>query len=292
VSLALKPRSGVTYRYNDAGQRFQKIFGSSHTEHYIMDGSLCLGIANGQGKITYWNLIAGAVAGRYEPSSRQVLYYIKDHLGSPRMGIDQNERIITASDYYPFGLRLPARTYTGTAPQVKEGFTGKETDEESKLKYFGARLSSLSIGRWLSLDPLNTSASPYHYVSNNPLTRIDPDGLKDYYIFIFPNSDNCDTDEYSYKMMVYSSSKTLNGRTHQLLAFTFTKNLTHSTLLGIQAIPNILVPLQEDMMEHLGILGQDLTMTTFGFGLDQCVKASWLNLMNHNPLTIKSTRMV
>jgi RHS repeat-associated protein len=204
VSLALKPRSGVTYRYNDAGQRFQKIFGSSHTEHYIMDGSLCLGIANGQGKITYWNLIAGAVAGRYEPSSRQVLYYIKDHLGSPRMGIDQNERIITASDYYPFGLRLPARTYTGTAPQVKEGFTGKETDEESKLKYFGARLSSLSIGRWLSTDPIQSVISPYNFVSNNPICRIDPDGLKDYYIFVYPNANQSTPSAYNYIMEVYT----------------------------------------------------------------------------------------
>lgn len=65
-------------------------------------------------------------------------------------------------------------------------FTGKERDTESGLDYFKYRMYASSMGRWMSPDPSGLThvdlANPqglnlYNYVGNNPLTRIDLDGL-------------------------------------------------------------------------------------------------------------------
>jgi hypothetical protein len=55
---------------------------------------------------------------------------------------------------------------------------------------------------WLSVDPLamsehNLSMSPYHFSSNNPIMRVDPDGLSDYFAEdgTYLGSDNSDMDD-------------------------------------------------------------------------------------------------
>jgi RHS repeat-associated protein len=62
-------------------------------------------------------------------------------------------------------------------------FNGKEKDDEVKgdgnSLDFGARIYDSRLGRWLSLDPLQAKYpmfSPYHFVANNPIVFIDPDG--------------------------------------------------------------------------------------------------------------------
>ena len=51
--------------------------------------------------------------------------------------------------------------------------------------YYGARYYDPKTSIWLSVDPLKEKApdkAPYHFVSNNPINRIDPNGLTDYEI--------------------------------------------------------------------------------------------------------------
>ena len=48
---------------------------------------------------------------------------------------------------------------------------------------FGARMYDARLGRWLSLDPLGAKYpgnSPYGFVRNNPILKIDPDGKTDF----------------------------------------------------------------------------------------------------------------
>jgi RHS repeat-associated protein len=63
-------------------------------------------------------------------------------------------------------------------------FTGKESDTELGLAYFGARYYSPALNRWMSADPLAVHAfgadpNPYAYVGGNVLSSIDPLGLGD-----------------------------------------------------------------------------------------------------------------
>jgi RHS repeat-associated protein len=77
------------------------------------------------------------------------------------------------------GGQMPGKKYLTNANTTKEGFTGKERDKHSGLDYFGARYYDAAIGRFLSVDPLDfkfTDKNPFHYVSNNPINKIDPDG--------------------------------------------------------------------------------------------------------------------
>ncbi len=105
-------------------------------------------------------------------------YYLKDHLGSTRVVIDQAGAVVESYDYYPFGLQMPRRSSI-EGIGTRNLFSGKEQDEESGLQYFGARYYHPALGRWLTVDPLAhqyPELSPYAYGANNPVVNYDPDG--------------------------------------------------------------------------------------------------------------------
>ena len=123
-----------------------------------------------------------------------LFFYLKDHLGSVRTTVQDN-KIISAQDYAcppwrdAWGYILEGRTYESNESKFK--FTGKERDKENSYDYFGARYYDARIGRWGAVDPIvdqRISWSPYNYVLNNPLNRIDIDGFMDRPIY--------DTDGY------------------------------------------------------------------------------------------------
>jgi len=91
--------------------------------------------------------------------------------------------VVSASDYYPFGMEMPNRTYS--SPTYRYGFNGKEKDNEAKgegnqLDY-GMRVSDPRLGRFLSVDPLTPKypeLTPYQFASNMPIAAVDLDGLE------------------------------------------------------------------------------------------------------------------
>ena len=120
-----------------------------------------------------------------------VHWLITDHLGSPRMIVDQTGTLanLKRHDYLPFGEEIFAGAggrstsigYT-SGDGVRQQFTGKEREVESGLDYFGARYSSSTQGRFTSADTFGGSQqSPqslnlYSYVQNNPIRYTDPTG--------------------------------------------------------------------------------------------------------------------
>ena len=65
-----------------------------------------------------------------------------------------NADVVTASDYYPFGMQMPRRKYSQPNSSYRYGFNGKENDNstgEGNLD-FGARIMDARLGRWLSID--------------------------------------------------------------------------------------------------------------------------------------------
>lgn len=69
--------------------------------------------------------------------------------------------------------------------KYKYKFNGMEWQNELDLNHydFGARNYDPALGRWMNVDPLadiQPDKTPYHFVSNNPITRVDPTGMLDH----------------------------------------------------------------------------------------------------------------
>jgi len=88
-------------------------------------------------------------------------------------------KIVQEYDYGPFGNTIDAQGYSENGYR----FTGKETDFETGLIYFGARYYDPEIGRFITkdiVDPLLSNPQDlnrYVYCLNNPLKYVDPFGL-------------------------------------------------------------------------------------------------------------------
>ncbi|MDF2188425.1 LamG-like jellyroll fold domain-containing protein [Paraflavitalea sp. CAU 1676] len=95
--------------------------------------------------------------------------------------------MVGGQDYFPFGM-ISRYAPPTTGKGYKYGFNGKENDNEVKgngnQQDYGARMYDSRIGKWLSVDPLfreYSHISPYTFMSNDPINRIDPTGMGDYY---------------------------------------------------------------------------------------------------------------
>ncbi len=106
-------------------------------------------------------------------------YYLKDHLGSVRVTVNEQREVVHFEDYYPYGLAMPGRVSDAAGEGPDERYTGHERDSETGFYYARARYYLSELGRWLVLDPLAdeyASLSPYNYAANNPLIFVDLTG--------------------------------------------------------------------------------------------------------------------
>ena len=102
---------------------------------------------------------------------------IADHLGSPRLVVNAaTGQIVQRIDYDAFG-NVVSDTNPGFQPF---GFAGGLYDRDTKLVRFGARDYDAETGRWTAKDPIlfgGGQPNLYTYVGNDPINRIDMDGL-------------------------------------------------------------------------------------------------------------------
>jgi RHS repeat-associated protein len=120
----------------------------------------------------------------------------------------------------PFGEtmaeQLPSSSYTSPYK-----FNGKELDAETGLYYYGARYYDPKSSIWFSVDPLAEKLqgwSPYNFVRNNPINRIDPDGRTDFLIngekrTINDGNDNLTVRNVSQRQFNRLERKFENGKT-------------------------------------------------------------------------------
>ncbi len=97
-------------------------------------------------------------------------YELSNHLGNvlvvisdKRITLCSNDTIagyesdvVSANDYYPFGMLMPGRSFS--SPVYRYGFNGKEkTDEingDGAVYDYGFRIYDSRLSRFLSVDPL------------------------------------------------------------------------------------------------------------------------------------------
>nr|MBK9652964.1 RHS repeat-associated core domain-containing protein [Bacteroidota bacterium] len=123
-------------------------------------------------------------------------YELSNHLGNvttvisdrkiPRAPLGSNTTIayympdiVSATDYYPFGMTMQERTFSAGGVAYRFGFNGKENDTESNTQDYGMRIYDGRLGRFLSIDPLTKQypeLTPYQFASNSPIMAIDLDG--------------------------------------------------------------------------------------------------------------------
>src|SRR5690554_2861207 len=96
--------------------------------------------------------------------------------------------IVSTTDFHPFGMPMPSRTFTGNG--YRFGYNTQESDAEisgSWGTHYTAQywMYDSRLGRRWNLDPVDQiSISNYATFANNPIANVDPDGNK----FEFANS--------------------------------------------------------------------------------------------------------
>jgi RHS repeat-associated protein len=162
----------MTYTYDAEGEKLKKVSGGI-TREYID------GIEYNNGTLEF----VATEEGRAIPvgAAYSYEYYLKDHLGNTRAGFKQDGSITQVQDYYAYGLIMnPGNAYS-SSPINNYKYNGKEKQEETGQYDYGARFYDPVIARWTSVDPSADDEdqeidSPYGYVANNPISRVDPDG--------------------------------------------------------------------------------------------------------------------
>jgi len=176
----------VEFFYNDKGFRVQKntyaADGSTveKTTHYVRDaaGSALAIYENGTQKEL--PIYGASRLGIYNKTSSTSVYQLTDHLGNVRAVIAKEANgnaaaLVSATDYYPFGMPMPNRQIVGGEP-YRYGYQGQEKDPETGKVAFELRMYDPRISRWLTPDPAKEFHSPYLAMGNNPVLMRDIKG--------------------------------------------------------------------------------------------------------------------
>jgi RHS repeat-associated protein len=122
-------------------------------------------------------------------------YEITNHLGNVMVvvkeqpltlvnnGVFQLADVVSATDYYPFGMEMPGRVYSASDYNI--GFQGQEEDDELKgegnMISYKYRLDDTRLGRFFSVDPLKMDFpwnSSYAFSENRVIDGIELEGLE------------------------------------------------------------------------------------------------------------------
>ncbi|KAF5415909.1 MAG: hypothetical protein C5S38_03430 [Candidatus Methanophagaceae archaeon] len=107
-----------------------------------------------------------------------IRFQLNNHLGFSSLELDENARVISYEECYPYG----STSYQAVSGVVEVSakryrYTGMERDDETGLNYHGARYYAPWLGRWTSCDLLHLYVNRYLAMGANPITIIDRNGL-------------------------------------------------------------------------------------------------------------------
>ena len=122
-----------------------------------------------------------------EQITDEVVWALTDQLGTVRdlavMDIETGETsVVNHITYDTYGQKL---NETNAAVDCLFAFTSRAFDEATEIQNNLNRWYDAKVGRWLSKDPISfegRDANTYRYCGNDPVNRVDPDGLFDFWI--------------------------------------------------------------------------------------------------------------
>jgi RHS repeat-associated protein len=164
----------IKYDYDADGVKLKKTLSTGQVTDYeedeIYENAVLYQTSHDEGRI---------VGGVFE-------YNIVDHLGNLRVTFKDSLGIakITQSNAYGiFGDDLPTLNYTSSLKTNKFHFNGKEVENDFGVGYtdFKWRFSDPILGRFHSVDRLAekfSDISTYQFASNDPINKIELDGLE------------------------------------------------------------------------------------------------------------------
>jgi RHS repeat-associated protein len=163
------------YTYNSSGQRAIKDAANDVIYHYDLSGQLIAETdATGTMLKAYVWLHGQPLA--MINGAGDVYYYHNDHLGTPQRMTDASANVVWSADYLPFGQA----NVNVALVENNLRFAGQYYDAETGLHYNYHRYYDPKLGRYLRADPIGLigGLNLYSYVSNEPIRRIDPFGLR------------------------------------------------------------------------------------------------------------------
>jgi len=181
--LSTVDTSAATYTYDALGKRVMSVTGG-HTYYFGYN----------QGSAVAWELqdttayrgeIYGGMGKIATYKAGLTFFPTQDLVGTVRNNVTQDGGASESCVSLPFG---DGQSCFGNAPgQPGPGFfTGQDRDTESNLDHFHFRQYNSTDGRWMVPDPAGMAAvdvanpqtwNRYAYVTNNPLSYVDPSGL-------------------------------------------------------------------------------------------------------------------
>ncbi len=178
--IEYKGNQKLDYTYDANGTRISKTVGKNTTYYtHGVSGNAemetIIGTSSTTSRYYIWGLDhLGHI------TSAMHYYYLKDHLGSIRMTVNNNGKVVSYNDYYPYGSIMPMRSMNMAMADERYKFIGKEQDAETGYDWFGVRGYNSLGGSFLVVDPLASSMpgwSPYQYTFDNPIRLKDPSGM-------------------------------------------------------------------------------------------------------------------
>ena len=155
------------------------------------------------------------------------LYLHTDRLGSGSAVTDGRGEAVHVLGYMPYGETLLDLSHTHYETPYQ--FTGYEKDQETGLHYAEARYYDSWLSTFNSTDPMwykYPHLSPYAYCANNPVMRIDPDGMADDWV------ENNKTGEITWNKDVTSVSNTPEGFTYRGITYAREKEWNNNKYVG------------------------------------------------------------
>ena len=180
------PASDIVYTYNAKGERVTKTVAGATTRFVYDERGHLISEASPAGSRHYIYLgdilMSTVDTPATSASHSTVSHVVADHTGNPRVVSDARGDVIWQNPYKGNAWGGQSVLSNGYALNLRS--FGSYFDSDTGLIYNMNRYFDSSSGRFTQADQMGLAGgiNPYVAVSNNPLNRIDPDGLRDIFV--------------------------------------------------------------------------------------------------------------